>query len=142
VPNGKIFTHTFANYGRGFKYIWNEIPVLITFESDWKKSKIILEKIAQEHAAHLSKYAERKVKETSRHFLIQNVDFTPAVYTTVVESGVELTIRYLCDPRKRRASLQAIWESILMEFSKHNDIDFAYPTERRFNNLSEGKGTE
>ena len=103
---------------------------------------MILEEIAREHAAHLSKYAEQKVKETSRHFLIQDVDFTPAVYTTVVESGVELTIRYLCDPRKRRASLQAIWESILMEFSKHNDIDFAYPTERRFNNLSEGKGTE
>ncbi len=142
VPNGKIFTHTFANYGRGFKYIWNEIPVLITFESDWKKSKIILEEIAKEHAAHLSKYAERKVKETSRQFLIQNVDFTPAVYTAVVESGVELTIRYLCDPQKRRSSLQAIWESILTEFEKHPDIDFAYPTIRRFNNLSEAKDKE
>ena len=142
VPNGKIFTHTFANYGRGFKYIWNEIPVLITFESDWQKSKMILEGIAREHAAHLSKYAERKVKETSRHFLIQNVDFAPAVYTTVAESGVELTIRYLCDPQKRRSSLQAIWESILIEFKKHPNIDFAYPTIRRFNNISEGKGTE
>jgi hypothetical protein len=29
-----------------------------------------------------------------------------------------------------------------MEFAKHDDIDFAYPTERRFNNLSEGKNTE
>ena len=138
VPNGKIFTHTLANYGRGFKYIWNEIPVLITFESDWQQSKIILEKIALEHAAHLSKYAERKVKKTSRQFLIKNVDFTTAVYTTVVESGVELTIRYLCDPQNRRSSLQAIWESILIEFKKYPNIDFAYPTMRRFNNISEG----
>ena len=60
----------------------------------------------------------------------------------VAESGVELTIRYLCDPRKRRSSLEAIWENILTEFAKHNNIDFAYPTERRFNNISEGKGTE
>lgn len=139
VPNGSIFTHTLANYGRGFKYIWNEIPVLITFESDWQKSKSILEKIAREHAAHLSKYAERKVKKTSRQFLIKNVDFTPAVYTTVAESGVELTIRYLCDPQNRRSSLQAIWENILIEFKKHTNIDLAYPTMRRFNNISEGK---
>ena len=44
IPNGRVFTDTLANYGRGFKYIWNELPVLITFESDWKKAKLILEK--------------------------------------------------------------------------------------------------
>lgn len=142
IPNGKIFTHTFANYGRGFKYIWNEVPVLLTFESNWQKAKEILDTIAKEHAAHLSKYAERKVKEASRRFLIQNVDFVPSVYTTVADSGVELTIRYLCNPLKRRSSLQAIWESVLSEFEKHNDIDFAYPTMRRFNNITEGKGVE
>ena len=31
------------------------------------------------------------------------------------------------------------WEDILEEFEKHKDIDFAYPTERRFNHQSEGK---
>jgi len=131
VPNGKIFIHTLANYGRGFKYIWNEIPVLITFESNWTKAKQILEIIAKEHAAHLSKDAEKKVKKTSRQFLIKNVDFAPAVYTTVQDSGVELTIRYLCNPQKRRASLQAIWESILKEFEKYENIELAYPTIRR-----------
>ena len=68
VPNGQIFTQTLANYGRGFKYIWNEVPVLITFESDWRKAKDILDNIAKEHAAHLSKYAERKVREASKRF--------------------------------------------------------------------------
>ena len=39
VPNGKIFSEPLANYTDGFQYIWNEIPVLVTFESDWKKSQ-------------------------------------------------------------------------------------------------------
>ena len=39
VPNGKIFTEPLSNYTKGFEYIWNEIPVLITFESNWKKAK-------------------------------------------------------------------------------------------------------
>jgi len=30
-------------------------------------------------------------------------------------------------------------EELLEEFSKHNDIDFAYPTQRYYDNLTEGK---
>ena len=42
IPNGLIFSETLANYGKGFKYIWNEIPVLVTFESNWEKAKKLL----------------------------------------------------------------------------------------------------
>src|SRR6059036_1316243 len=37
VPNGKVFTDPVANYNKGFRYIWNEVPVVVTFESDWRK---------------------------------------------------------------------------------------------------------
>ena len=39
IPNGTIFIKWQANYTAGFEYIWNEIPVLVTFESDWKTAK-------------------------------------------------------------------------------------------------------
>jgi small-conductance mechanosensitive channel len=42
IPNGIVFTEVTANYNKGFEYIWNEIPVLITFESNWRKAKDIL----------------------------------------------------------------------------------------------------
>ena len=32
-----------------------------------------------------------------------------------------------------------MWEDVLTAFSKHNDIDFAYPTIRRFMGAEEGK---
>ena len=64
---------------------------------------------------------------------------TPTVYTSVKDSGVMLTMRYLCDVRKRRTTEQLIWENVLDEFAKHSDIDFAYPTTRFYNNLGEGK---
>ncbi len=47
IPNGMIFTSPVANFTHGPKYIWNEIPVLITFESDWEKAKGILQEIAR-----------------------------------------------------------------------------------------------
>ena len=61
------------------------------------------------------------------------------VITRVDASGVELTLRYLCMPINRRKSEHKIWEDILNAFEGHVDIDFAYPTERRFNHLAEGK---
>ena len=64
---------------------------------------------------------------------------TPVVYTTVKDSGVMLTIRYLTDPRKRRGSEQELWENILDAFATHDDIDFAYPTQRFYANMTEGK---
>jgi len=139
IPNGKLFNETVANYGKGFKYIWNEIPVLLTFESDWQKGKDILEKIGTKHAAHLTKSATKRLKETSKQFMILMPQFKPEVYTNVDDCGINLTIRYLCNPRKRRKTEQEIWEDILISFAEHKDIDFAYPTTRFYNNKSEGK---
>jgi len=42
VPNSLVLTDVLANYSQGFRFIWHEIPVLITFESNWKKAKEIL----------------------------------------------------------------------------------------------------
>ena len=139
IPNGKVFTEMLANYSKGFQYIWNEIPVLITFESNWKKCKEILSDIGTRHAEHLTERAARRVKEASAQMMVFYTTLTPTVYTSVKDCGVMLTIRYLCKPRDRRGTQQAIWEEILTSFAECDDIDFAYPTVRRFSNQMEGK---
>lgn len=142
IPNGIVFKKPQANYTAGFEYIWNEIPVLVTFESDWKKAKTILYDAVTKHALSFSKEAEKQIKEAAKKFLIFYNKLTPIVYTSVQDSGVLLTIRYLSHVRKRRSSQELIWEEILEQFAKHKDIDFAYPTQRFFNNLKEGKDSE
>ncbi len=139
LPNGKIFTDVMANYSQGFQHIWNEIPVLVTFESDWRKAKHLLDDIAQKHGASLTDSAARKLREAANKFMIFYTKLTPKVYTTVKDCGVMLTIRYLYEPRKRRGSEQEIWEDILDAFAAHDNIDFAYPTQRFYHNDTEGK---
>ena len=139
IPNGKIFNEVLANYSQGFQYIWNEVPVLVTFESDWRKAKLLLSEIAQRHGTSLSGSAASKLREAAKKFMIFYSKLTPVVYTTVKDCGVMLTIRYLCEPRRRRGSEQEIWEDILDAFAAHGDIDFAYPTQRFYSNETEGK---
>lgn len=138
IPNGKIFTEPLANYSIGLSYIWNEINVLVTFESDWKKAKQILNTIITEFHEQ-NNISENELHKAENKYLIRYNVYTPATYTDVKDSGIMLTIRYLCDPRQRRGSSQTIWENILTEFALHKDIDFAYPTRRMYYNPAEGK---
>ncbi|MDZ7691839.1 MAG: mechanosensitive ion channel family protein [Balneolaceae bacterium] len=130
IPNHKVFTESLANYTSDFEFIWNEIEVLITFESNWKKAKDILQQIADNHLQDSVEDAERQVKRASKSYLIHYRYLTPIVYTDVKESGVNLTVRHLSNPRRRRSLGQSIWEDVLDAFDKEDDIELAYPTMR------------
>ncbi len=139
IPNGWVFKHSTANYTRGFNFIWNELAITVTFESNWEKAKNILSELATKHSILKSQEAQDQVRKAARKYLIHFEYLTPIVWTSVADNGVTLTIRYICDPRKRRSSEGAIWEEVLEAFGAADDIDFAYPTTRFYNNISEGK---
>ncbi|MEZ5339825.1 MAG: mechanosensitive ion channel [bacterium] len=139
IPNRKVFTEALANYTAGFEYIWNEIPVVVTFESNWRLAKELLTGIAQRHCEQFSPEAESQIRSTAQRYMIIAGKLTPIVYTRVVDIGVELTLRYLTHARRRRGTSQELWEAILDEFAQHPDIDYAYPTTRFYDNRREGK---
>lgn len=131
IPNYKVFTDPLANYSLGFEYIWDEIAVVVTFESDWRKAKRILEKIVNHYAEDISVEMNKQIKEATRKFMIFYKSLTPIVYTDVTDSGVRLTLRFVCKPKERRQSNEIIWEAILDAFNLEEDVDIAYPTMRR-----------
>lgn len=130
IPNHKVFSDSVANYTSDFEFIWNELEVLVTFESDWKTAKQLLQEIADKHLKDFVERAEQQVRRAKKSYLIHYSYLTPIVYTDVKDSGVCLTIRHLSDPRKRRSVAQAIWEDILQQFNEHKNIELAYPTMR------------
>jgi small-conductance mechanosensitive channel len=130
IPNSKVFTEPQANYSSGFNYIWNEIPVTITFESDWEKAKNVLYEVIKKHAEQFSNTAEKEIFEASRNYLIYYRHFSPIVYIKKNDFGITLTMRYLCDPRKRRGTESDIWQDVLTSFRMQEDIHLAYPTTR------------
>lgn len=139
VPNSLIFTEALANYTAQFEFIWNEIPVLVTFESDWRKAKEILHGLLEKHMGGRVAKAERAEKTASRKFLIHFGHLTPKVYTSVQDSGVLLTLRFICHARERRGTAEELWEAMLDAFAAEPSIDFAYPTTRMYHNILEGK---
>jgi len=130
VPNARVFQYPQANYTQGFQYIWNEISVMVTFESNYKKTAKIVKNILNKVAGPLGEGATLEFEEARKRFLILTGTVAPKVYTNIADSGVNLTMRYLVPARKRRDSEHQIWEMILDRFEKHPDIQLAYPTTR------------
>jgi len=129
-PNGSIFNQPLHNYSEGFEFIWNEIRILVTFESDWKKARAILLKHAQKEAEAHQALVQQRFRRMSKRYMIRQGKLTPIVYVTIADSGVELTLRYLTDAWQRRTSTDEICRGILEDFAAEKDVDFAYPTYR------------
>jgi len=138
IPNSKVFLESQANYTQGFEYVWHEIPVLITFESDWQKAKKMLTAIIEEYSIGINIEARKKLRKAEKTYMLVYRKLTPKVYTDVKDSGINLTMRYLVSPYQRRDSQEQLWEEILKQFELNNDIDLAYPTIRYYNIPNEG----
>lgn len=134
MPNGLIFTQPLTNYTEGFAYIWHEIPVLVTFESDWEAAeKIVLEAVQEASAAISPEQVARELRQTAVEYRFHIADLSPTAIVTVEDSGVLITGRLLVAARGgRRAAEQQVWRKVLKEFALRPDIDLAYPTVRTY----------
>ncbi|QCR24126.1 mechanosensitive ion channel family protein [Pontibacter sp. SGAir0037] len=130
IPNSHVFTRALINYNYGFPFLWHEVQVRITFESNWQKAKSILEEIGAKYSVELSEAAQQRIRvEAQRHLIFYN-NYNARVYTKVRENGIQLTIRYLSNVSGRRESENKIWQDVLTQFMASPDIRFAYPTTR------------
>lgn len=128
VPNAQVFQKSQANYSMGFNFIWNEQTIYITLDSDYKKVKSILTQLLNHHLKDEIKSAEAEFKKArDKHMIIYN-QFTPAIFIEIMERGVKVSMRYLCNPRKKRLVEHALAESILERFAMEENIKLAYPT--------------
>lgn len=139
VPNALVFTTPLANYTRGFRFIWTELPVLVTFESDWEKAEHLLEEIAERHSRAVTEGGSAAAATSGARYALPKSPTAPGVFVTVEASGVLLTLRAPCPPRERRKVHDALWQEVLRAFAATPDIDFAYPTTRFYSNPAEGK---
>lgn len=139
LPNSNVFRHGICNYTKGFPFIWNEFTTIVTFESDWRTAKDLMLKQAEEEAEKIEEQVSRQIKQMQSQYAIQYERFGPIVYTSIADSGVALSLRYLSPVRKRRATTHRIAEGILDAFAQQPTIDFAYPTRRMYRNTEEGK---
>jgi small-conductance mechanosensitive channel len=131
VPNGLVFTNPVANYTEGFHYIWLEVPVLVTFESDWEAAEqVLLEIIGDLSPDRSEMMAAAELRATADVYRIGITTLDPIVYVAVRDSGVLLTARLVVEANRTRAVEEQIWRQFLTAIKGNPEIELAYPTIR------------
>ena len=124
LPNSIVFSKPIKNYNKAFKYIWNEILVEVPLDADIEKTKDVLYKIINKNeiVKRIPKKMSDQVDDVSLEYRIYYNKLKPIIYTKVVDSHVELYIRYLVHPKKNRNVENEVWLDIL-EAYKNKEIE-------------------
>ena len=116
IPNNMFLKQPVINATQDNKIVWQTLDLIITFESDWKQAKQILQKIIDKV------YTPEYIKE---HKITQA--YVPQIYTSIADTGVRLSIWFPASVGSYRAMLQTLSENILLDFKKQ-DINLAFNT--------------
>ena len=122
IPNSFVFLYPLKNYTKAFKYIWDEITVKVPLDADIEKTKEVLYDIvnSNEILETIPKKMEDAVADVTVEYRIYYNYLDPIIYTEIVDSHVELYIRYIVHPKKSRIVEDEIYLKILEEYKKGN----------------------
>ena len=117
LPNAWVFLHQVQNYTHGFRFVWNEMSITLPPDANWKRARTIIGELADESAGIVAQQAEQDIRRLASEYLVHYSILTPFVYMRLTDAGVKLTLRYLCEARKRRGTEHAFTEQILDRFA-------------------------
>ena len=142
IPNGTVFVEPLANYNEGFPYIWLEVPVTVTFESDWEAAREMVQDIIERHSADPGQVVEVAGERAANQYFGLYRDLAPAVYVKAIDFGATVTGRVLVPARGRRLIESKIWQDLLPAINEAPRVELAYPTTRFFRADLEGSASD
>jgi small-conductance mechanosensitive channel len=126
--NAQVFGASVFNYTRNFAYIWDEIKLPITYASNIKTATELLKSVGGKYTREFMQDAEPQIEKMQRIFMVPRFEVEPVVFMKVTDNWVELTLRYLVDPKKRRAASSYMFGEVFQKIREHRDIEIASST--------------
>lgn len=131
LPNGLLFTSSLYNFSHGFPYLWDEISLIFTFESDFKAAEKLMKEPVDEIGINY-KRAREEIRHAGEKYAISYNHLQPRTYLEVEDSGVKITLRYLTRCRGRREIKSRLSTSLMKLINNNPDVELAYPTYRLY----------
>jgi small conductance mechanosensitive channel len=102
-PNWEVLRSNIVNYSRDFPFVWDEVIIPVTNESDLPYTIRLFERTAVEVVGDgMADAASRYQSLLTRARLSFDVDEQPRVFVSLADSWVNCTVRYLVPARERR----------------------------------------
>ncbi|MEZ4195280.1 MAG: mechanosensitive ion channel [Candidatus Paceibacterota bacterium] len=128
VPNGKVITSDVINYTADHSFIWDELHIPVTHESDWRRAEQILTDIINELTNELNASAMEEIRHLQSKYFLTNENVDPHVYMVITDNWISLYARYIVSARERRNVQDKIMRQIKDRFDNEPGIIIASET--------------
>lgn len=129
VPNGYVLSKMVDNYTKDNNFVWDEIEIPLTYESNREKAITKILNIAKKETEEMSEKAKRELLDLKSKYYLAEKDVEPTVYTTMGEERVTIVLRYITDIRERGSVRSKLTQLILEEIHRSKDLSLAVPPE-------------
>lgn len=118
IPNGLVLSGPVFNYSQGFRFLWDEIKISLTAQSDHHLAREMLLRVVNEAGVPYMNGAETAWKLGTDSFRIANPRLEPTVALVMNGGCLEFTVSYLVDYRERTAMKDRLFTRIAEEITK------------------------
>lgn len=128
IPNGVVLAGTIQNYTRDFDFIWDEMTIPVTYDSDWNEAAQKILEIIKTETRDVIVNAQKTMERIEGKYYFTRRSLEPSIFMSLTDNWITFGIRYVTDVRSRRDLHNRIGRLILSEIAKSPKIKIASTT--------------
>lgn len=118
IPNGLVLAHTVHNYTKDHQFIWDEISVPITYDSDWRLASEIVLGVVTRETEGVNRDAQQSIATIAVKYYLPERAEVPYLFITLTDNWINFTARYVTEVRSRRLIKDRLSRMILAEIEE------------------------
>lgn len=128
IPNSYVLGNVVNNYTKDFNFIWEEMTVPVTYDSDWKGAVSLIMEAVRLETSDLVAKAEKAIPVLERKYYFSGRSTEPAVFIRLTDNWIECHARFVTNPWSRRLIKSRISRRILEGIEKSDNVKIASQT--------------
>jgi len=128
VANRVVFSAPVFNYTQRWPYLWDEITIPITYNSDWRHAGKRMLEHGREYTSHLQAQAQAQLRDLVNAYPVHETTVEPTLYILMTDNWIEMTLRYVVDAQERRRVKAQLHHQLLQHFESEADVTVASAT--------------
>jgi small-conductance mechanosensitive channel len=128
IANRLVFSDPVFNYTQHWRYLWDEIMIPITYDSDWRRAGEIMLKHGREYTSRFQAQAQAELGDLAQNYPLREATVEPTLYVVMTDNWIEITLRYVVEAHERRQVKGRLHRELLQRFESEADITVASAT--------------
>jgi hypothetical protein len=116
------------NFTQHWGYLWDEITLPISYESDWQRAAELMLEHGQTYTAELQADAEAKLNRMIDRYPLKDTKVEPTLYLAMTDNWIEMTLRFVVDAQERRRVKDQLHRDLLQHIQSEENITVASTT--------------